>query len=171
MEDLFIRHLRQSLLMAPMTNGSLLSGAGPDVPHLTILGDNRRMRSPIPIAAGLALLLTAVHAMAQERILISSEWGNVSADLADNAATRSLVEMLPLTIEMRDHLRQENRLVCDHLGRGNRRRNVPGRVGRWCGRKRSWDGSRVWRGRRRKGSLAVATCAQQQCNSDQGGRQ
>ena len=65
------------------------------------------MRSPIPIAAGLALLLTAVHAMAQERILISSEWGNVSADLADNAATRSLVEMLPLTIEMRDHLRQE----------------------------------------------------------------
>lgn len=93
--------------MAPMTNGSLLSGAGPDVPHLTILGDNRRMRSPIPIAAGLALLLTAVHAMAQERILISSEWGNVSADLADNAATRSLVEMLPLTIEMRDHLRQE----------------------------------------------------------------
>jgi hypothetical protein len=46
-------------------------------------------------------------AMAQERILISSDWGKVTAELVDNAATRSLVEMLPLTIEMRDHLRQE----------------------------------------------------------------
>ena len=45
--------------------------------------------------------------MAQERILISSEWGKVTAELDDNNATRSLVRMLPLTIEMRDHLRQE----------------------------------------------------------------
>ena len=46
-------------------------------------------------------------AMAQERILISSGWGKVIAELVDNNATRSLVQMLPLTIEMRDHLRQE----------------------------------------------------------------
>ena len=46
-------------------------------------------------------------AMAQERILISSDWGKVTAELADNNATRSLLQMLPLTIEMRDHLRQE----------------------------------------------------------------
>ena len=46
-------------------------------------------------------------AMAQERILISSDWGKVTAELADNQATRSLVQMLPLTIELRDHLRQE----------------------------------------------------------------
>jgi hypothetical protein len=46
-------------------------------------------------------------AMAQERILISSDWGKVTAELADNNATRALVRMLPLTIEMRDHLRQE----------------------------------------------------------------
>jgi hypothetical protein len=46
-------------------------------------------------------------AMAQERILISSAWGKVNAELADNAATRSLIQMLPLTLEMRDHLRQE----------------------------------------------------------------
>jgi hypothetical protein len=46
-------------------------------------------------------------AMAQERILISSEWGKVTAELVDNNATRSLVQMLPLTIEMRDHLHQE----------------------------------------------------------------
>ena len=45
--------------------------------------------------------------MAQERIRISSEWGIVSAELADNNASRSLVRMLPITIEMRDHLRQE----------------------------------------------------------------
>src|SRR3954463_10896251 len=46
-------------------------------------------------------------AMAQERILITSDWGQVTAELVDNEATRSLVRMLPLTIEMRDHLRQE----------------------------------------------------------------
>ena len=45
--------------------------------------------------------------MAQERILISSDWGEVTAELVDNDATRALVRMLPLTIEMRDHLRQE----------------------------------------------------------------
>jgi hypothetical protein len=45
--------------------------------------------------------------MAQERILISSDWGKVTAELVDNTATRSLVKMLPLTIQMRDHLRQE----------------------------------------------------------------
>jgi hypothetical protein len=46
-------------------------------------------------------------AMTQERILISSDWGKVTAELVDNNATRSLLQMLPLTIEMRDHLRQE----------------------------------------------------------------
>jgi hypothetical protein len=58
------------------------------------------------IAAALAFL-TMGPAMAQERIRISSKWGNVSAELADNDATRSLVQMLPITIEMQDHLRQE----------------------------------------------------------------
>jgi hypothetical protein len=64
------------------------------------------MQHRILIAAGLALMLKG-NAMAQERILISSEWGNVTADLVDNDATRSLVRMLPLTIDMTDHLRQE----------------------------------------------------------------
>jgi hypothetical protein len=45
--------------------------------------------------------------MALERIRISSDWGNVTAELADNAAARSLIQMLPITIDMRDHLRQE----------------------------------------------------------------
>ena len=43
--------------------------------------------------------------MAQERILVSSDWGKVNAELVDNEATRALAKMLPLTIEMRDHLR------------------------------------------------------------------
>ena len=57
-----------------------------------------------------AVVITLVligPAIAQERILISSDWGKVTAELVDNIATRSLVRMLPLTIEMRDHLRQE----------------------------------------------------------------
>jgi hypothetical protein len=45
--------------------------------------------------------------MADDRILITSDWGQVTAELVDNEATQSLVRMLPLTIEMRDHLRQE----------------------------------------------------------------
>ena len=45
--------------------------------------------------------------MAQEKIVISSAWGKVTAELVDNAATRALLEMLPVTLEMSDHLRQE----------------------------------------------------------------
>jgi hypothetical protein len=45
--------------------------------------------------------------MAKDRILISSAWGKVTAELVDNDATRSLIRMLPITIDMRDHLRQE----------------------------------------------------------------
>jgi hypothetical protein len=59
------------------------------------------------IAAAALALFSTDHAMAQERIRISSDWGNVTAELADNAAARSLVQMLPITIDMRDHLRQE----------------------------------------------------------------
>jgi hypothetical protein len=61
-----------------------------------------RMLAAAVISLGLIGL-----AMAQERISISSDWGNVTAELLDNAATRSLLRMLPVTIEMRDHLRQE----------------------------------------------------------------
>lgn len=64
------------------------------------------MQSSLLLAAGCILLSTG-QAMAQDRILITSNWGNVTAELADNAAARALAERLPLTIEMRDHLRQE----------------------------------------------------------------
>ncbi|HEV2554508.1 MAG TPA: cyclophilin-like fold protein [Bosea sp. (in: a-proteobacteria)] len=57
--------------------------------------------------AGAILIATIGAAMAQDRIRISSEWGSVTAELADNAATAALLGMLPLTIPMSDHLRQE----------------------------------------------------------------
>lgn len=64
------------------------------------------MRRLLFMTAGL-LLITTGNAMAQERISITSEWGNVEATLIDNAATRALIQALPLSIDMRDHLRQE----------------------------------------------------------------
>lgn len=45
--------------------------------------------------------------MSETRISIATDRGQVTAQLADNDAARALVGMLPLTIEMRDHLRQE----------------------------------------------------------------
>lgn len=64
------------------------------------------MRRRYAAAAFLALFITE-PAMSQQRIQITSQWGNVTAELADNEAARSLAGMLPLTIEMSDHLRQE----------------------------------------------------------------
>lgn len=64
------------------------------------------MLKPLVLAFVGALGLVG-PAVAQERILISSGWGNVTAELADNEASRALARMLPLTIEMHDHLRQE----------------------------------------------------------------
>lgn len=58
------------------------------------------------VAASLSLPMGG-SALAHDRISISSDWGNVTAVLADNAAARALAGMLPLTIEMDDHMRQE----------------------------------------------------------------
>lgn len=64
---------------------------------------------PLPIIciASTIILGTIGAAMAQERVEISSEWGSITVELVDNAATRALLGMLPLTIPMTDHLRQE----------------------------------------------------------------
>src|SRR5918993_2312648 len=64
------------------------------------------MLSPTLKASAIMLGLIG-PAMAQERVLISSDWGKVTAELVDSNTTRALVRMLPLTIAMRDHLRQE----------------------------------------------------------------
>lgn len=67
----------------------------------------KHVRAPaVGIAAMLGLAVPG-PAMAQEAIRISSAWGTVTAELLDNAATRSLLALLPLTLPMRDHLRQE----------------------------------------------------------------
>jgi hypothetical protein len=59
------------------------------------------------ILACIVTLATLGTGMAQERIRISSAWGEVTAEIADTDAGSALLDMLPLTIEMRDHLRQE----------------------------------------------------------------
>ena len=59
---------------------------------------------------GAAALKTGERAgssMSELEIVISSDAGPITAKLEDNEATRALVRMLPLTIEMSDHLRQE----------------------------------------------------------------
>jgi hypothetical protein len=60
----------------------------------------------IILGAAASLLITGA-AMAQEKIVISSEWGDLTAELVDNNATRAFLDMLPITLNMRDHLRQE----------------------------------------------------------------
>lgn len=64
------------------------------------------MKTSILGSAILALGLSG-NVMAQDRIRITSDWGEVTAELADNVAARELSAMLPLTIEMCDRLRQE----------------------------------------------------------------
>jgi hypothetical protein len=66
----------------------------------------RRFPATAATAVAVALGLTGA-AVAQQQIVISSEWGKLRAELVDNEATRALVKMLPVTIAMRDHLRQE----------------------------------------------------------------
>jgi len=70
------------------------------------LGGRDTMRT-VAFALCAMMLSAGGNAMAQDRIVISSDWGRVTATLEDNAASKALLEMLPLTIEMRDHLRQE----------------------------------------------------------------
>lgn len=81
-----------------------------------------------------AVTLTGT-AMAQD-IRISSDWGEVTATLADHATARALADMLPLTIEMRDHLRQEKTgQLPEPLPEGERQRDFhPGTLGLWGGR-------------------------------------
>lgn len=72
--------------------------------------------------------------MAQDRILISSEWGDVTADLADNPTARAFAGMLPLTMDLSDHLRQEKvNTLPSPLPEGRRQREfAAGTLGLWA---------------------------------------
>jgi hypothetical protein len=48
-----------------------------------------------------------ISTMSEKQIVITSGQGSVKAELLDNAASRKLLRMLPLTIQMRDHFRHE----------------------------------------------------------------
>ena len=92
--------------LAAMAAAERLKEAQKIYEHKSLKVEGCRMLNRILRASVITLGLIG-PAMAQERILIYSDWGDVTAELVDNDATRSLVRMLPLTIEMRDHLRQE----------------------------------------------------------------
>jgi hypothetical protein len=61
----------------------------------------------VNIAAGREADRGTKSTMTATQIVISSDQGRVTAELVDNQATRALLRVLPLTIDMRDHLRQE----------------------------------------------------------------
>lgn len=88
------------------------------------------------LIATFVTLATTGTIMAQDRIRISSDWGEVTAELADNAAARELLAMLPLTIEMNDHLRQEKtgRLPAALSDLPRQRDFHAGTLGLWSGR-------------------------------------
>ena len=90
---------------APLVVPTVLQERSQNHSHFRRLKD-RAMRRLLLIVAGLTTLGSA-HVMAKDLIELSSQWGTVTAELSDNAAARELVRMLPITIEMRDHLRQE----------------------------------------------------------------
>ena len=73
--------------------------------------------------------------MAQDQILITSDWGTVTATLAQNTATEALLAMLPLSIDMRDHLRQEKTgdLPADLPDLPRQRDFATGTLGLWGG--------------------------------------
>jgi hypothetical protein len=71
--------------------------------------------------------------MNQEQVRISSVWGEVTAELATGDAAKSFADMLPLTIRMNDHLRQEKTgILPSPLPEERRQRNFSvGTLGLW----------------------------------------
>lgn len=66
------------------------------------------MIRPVACVVAIATVISTMStAMAEQRIRIRSEWGVLTATLSDNPAARALYAMLPLTLPMTDHLRQE----------------------------------------------------------------
>ncbi|WP_061934624.1 cyclophilin-like fold protein [Aureimonas sp. AU22] len=78
-------------------------------------------------------MATMDYAIAQDRITISSDWGTVDAVLTDNEAASALLDLLPITLDMRDHLRQEKTgKLPISLPRSERRLDFsPGTIGLW----------------------------------------
>ena len=108
----------------------LFYGSLPAYEHLK--GSNDMLKS---ILAFLVTCGTMGAVMAKDRIRISSTWGEVTADIADTDAGAALMDMLPLTIEMRDHLRQEKTgYLPRNIPEGERQQEFgAGTLGLWSG--------------------------------------
>ena len=91
--------IRFAILLAVSTVHAACS-AEPPTGNSTAAGN-------VNIAAGREAYRGTESTMTATQIVISSDRGRVTAELVDNQATRALLRMLPLTIDMRDHLRQE----------------------------------------------------------------
>ena len=91
------------------------------------------MREALVAAVLAAALASASPAAAQERIRILSAWGEAAAELHDSPAARALLRQLPLSLPLRDHLRQEKTgTLPAPLPEAARQRDfAPGTLGLW----------------------------------------
>jgi len=96
--------VRAKLRMAMPIAASLVHGACSGAQPTGNSPSTAEQRQPVQEGSPLQ---TTRSALVQERILISWNRGELIAELADNEASRRLAEMLPITLEMRDHLQQE----------------------------------------------------------------
>ncbi len=68
----------------------------------------------------LGMVAMVRNCLAKKHVRVRSEWGELTVSLVDNASTRALLAMLPLTIEMRNDMRHEgssNLAGLRHIGR------------------------------------------------------
>ncbi len=94
--------IRLALLLA---SSALQSACSADVPRAT--SESTAAAHPANGATGRDQNQGTVSPMSENQLVITSGAGQVRVELVENDATKALLRMLPLTVEMRDHLRQE----------------------------------------------------------------
>ncbi len=97
--------LRAAIAIGALTLSACSPPAASNSPSVEPKGDGH-----VASAAQMGSPRTAMEkgiSMRPMEILITSDSVQLSAKLADNEAARALAAMLPLKIQMRDHLRQE----------------------------------------------------------------
>ena len=103
----------------------------PESGQATTSGTTETTTGDQPIGSGTEV--DKGKAMHSNTIVITTNRGQIRAQLADNDAARALAKMLPLELQMRDHLRQEKTGVLPTaLPEGERRTGFSaGTLGLW----------------------------------------